>query len=215
MIPLYHDFTDQTVVVFGAGPVGARKSRRFAREATVVVIAPEFPEADYGGASLVRSMPDADAVSGWLERTDPVLAVAATNNASINEAVEREARERGALINRADHSGERGPGGVVVPATVRDGDVSVAISTGGASPALSKELRKRIEAEIDGAGELAEITGEVRETLQSRDVDPTRRRRAVRAAVQSSRVWKDLGTGGSNARQTVDAVVDSALGEKS
>ena len=215
MIPLYHDFTDETVVVFGGGPVGARKSRRFAREATVVVIAPEFPEPDYGGAALVRAMPDSDAVLGWLERTDPVLAVAATNDASVNEAVERGARERGALINRADHSGERGPGGVVVPATVRDGDVSVAISTGGASPALAKELRTRIEAEIDGAGELADITAGVRETLQSRGVDPTRRRRAVRAAVQSSRVWKDLGTGGSNPRQTVDAVVDSALGEKS
>ncbi len=215
MIPLYHDFTDETVAVFGAGPVGARKARRFAREATVVVIAPEFPEPDYGGAALVRAMPDDDAISGWLERTDPVLAVAATNDASINEAVERGARERGALINRADHSEERGPGGVVVPATVRDGDVSVAISTGGASPALAKELRKRIEAEIDGAGELAEITADIRGTLQSRGVDPTRRRRAVRAAVQSSSVWKDLGTGGSNPRQTVDAVVDSALGEKS
>ncbi|MDR9381582.1 MAG: bifunctional precorrin-2 dehydrogenase/sirohydrochlorin ferrochelatase, partial [Natronomonas sp.] len=118
-------------------------------------------------------------------------------------------------INRADHSEERGPGGVVVPATVRDGDVSVAISTGGSSPALAKELRRRIQSEIDGAGELAELTADVREELKARGVDPARRRRAVRTVVQSSRVWKDLGTGESNPRQIVDAVVDSALGEKS
>lgn len=214
MIPLYHDFTDETVVVFGGGPVGARKARRFVREATVVVVSPEFSEADYGGAELVRAAPDADGIATWFERTDPALAVAATDVDSVNEAAEREARRRGVLINRADHSGKRGPGGVVVPATVRVGDVAVSISTGGASPALAKELRRRIEREIDGAGELAEITADVREELKARDVDPARRRRAVREVVRASRVWKDLGTGDSNPRQTVDAVVDSALGEK-
>jgi precorrin-2 dehydrogenase/sirohydrochlorin ferrochelatase len=215
MIPLYHDFTDETVLIFGGGPVGARKARRFAREAAVVVVSPEFSADDYGDAALVRAAPDEGGVATWFERTEPVLAVAATDDPSVNAAVEREARERGALINRADHSEERGPGGVVVPATVRDGDVSVAISTGGASPALAKELRRRIEREIDGAGELADMTAEVREELKARGVDPARRRRAVRTVVRSSRVWKDLGTGASNPRQTVDAVVDSALGEKS
>ncbi|MDR9382052.1 MAG: NAD(P)-dependent oxidoreductase, partial [Natronomonas sp.] len=48
MIPLYHDFTDETVLVFGGGPVGARKARRFAREAAVVVVSPEFAADDYG-----------------------------------------------------------------------------------------------------------------------------------------------------------------------
>jgi len=215
MIPLYHDFTDETVLVFGGGPVGARKARRFAREADVVVVSPEFTEDDYREAALVRAAPDAEGVAGWFDRVEPALAVAATDLDPVNEAVEREARHRGALINRADHSDERGPGGVVVPATVRDGDVAVSISTGGASPALAKELRRRIEAELDGAGELAAITADVRAELKARGVDPDRRRRAVRAAVRSPRVWKDLGGGASNARQTVDAVVDTALGEKS
>jgi len=215
MIPLYHEFADETVLVFGGGPVGARKARRFAREADVVVVSPEFTEDDYREAALVRAAPDAEGVAGWFDRVEPALAVAATDLEPVNEAVEREARHRGALINRADHSDERGPGGVVVPATVRDGDVAVSISTGGASPALAKELRRRIEAELDGAGELAAITADVRAELKARGVDPDRRRQAVRAAVRSPRVWKDLGGGASNARQTVDAVVDAALGEKS
>jgi len=215
MIPLYHEFADETVLVFGGGPVGARKARRFAREADVVVVSPEFTEDDYREAALVRAAPDAEGVAGWFDRVEPALAVAATDLEPVNEAVEREARRRGALINRADHSDERGPGGVVVPATVRDGDVAVSISTGGASPALAKELRRRIEAELDGAGELAAITADVRAELKARGVDPDRRRQAVRAAVRSPRVWKDLGGGASNARQTVDAVVDAALGEKS
>jgi len=40
VIPLFHDFTDETVLVFGGGPVGARKARRFAAEADVVVVSP-------------------------------------------------------------------------------------------------------------------------------------------------------------------------------
>ncbi|CAI50341.1 precorrin-2 oxidase / ferrochelatase [Natronomonas pharaonis DSM 2160] len=213
MIPLYHDFTGQTVLVFGGGSVGARKARRFAREADVVVVSPAFPEADYGGASLVRAAPEPEAVDDWFDRTEPALAVAATDDAAVNEAVAEAATARGRLVNRTDRSGGRDPGSVVVPATVRDGDVTVAISTGGQSPALARELRKRIESEIEGAGELATTTASLREQLKDRDISPAARRQAVRDVVQSPQVWKDLGTGVSKHRQTVDAVVESALGD--
>jgi precorrin-2 dehydrogenase/sirohydrochlorin ferrochelatase len=214
MIPLYHDFTDESVAVFGGGPVGARKARRFTREATVVVVSPEFPADDYGGAALIRAAPDESAVVGWIDRVDPTLVVAATSDPGINEAIEHAARERGALVNRTDCAGARESDSVVVPATVRDGPVVVSISTGARSPALARELRKRIESEIDGAGELATVTAEVREELKDRGVDPDRRRQAIRTAIQSSEVWKDLGRGGSKLQQTVDAVVDAALGDK-
>jgi precorrin-2 dehydrogenase/sirohydrochlorin ferrochelatase len=213
MIPLYHDFTDETVLVVGGGPVGARKARRFAREADVIVVSPEFPVDDYGGAERVRAAPDPDDIPEWFDRGDPALAVAATNDEAVNEAVESVAQERGVLVNRADHSGGRDPGSVVVPATVRDGDVVVSISTGGASPALSKELRKRIETELDGAGEMADLTAGLRADLKDRDLSPAERRTAVRAVVQSPQVWKDLGTGRSKRQRTVDAVVEAALGD--
>jgi len=214
MIPLFHDFDDETVLVFGGGPVGARKARRFAREASVVVVVgPALSADDYGGAETVRAAPAPGDVPGWFDRVDPALAVASTDDSAVNGAVEAAARERGVLVNRADQSGGRDAGSVVVPATVRDGGVSVAISTGGASPALARELRERIEAEIEGAGKLAAATAEVREELKASGVEPQRRRAAVRAAVQSPAVWKDLGTGGSKPRRIIDAVVESTLGD--
>ena len=213
MIPLFHDFDGETVVVFGGGSVGARKARRFAREASVVVVGPALSADDYGGAETVRAAPDPGDVPGWFDRTEPALAVAATDVEAVNEAVAAAAADRGVLVNRADRAGGRDAGSVVVPATVRDGDVAVAVSTGGRSPALARELRKRIEAEIDGAGELAAATAAVRAELKTRGVAPDRRRDAVRAAVQSPRVWKDLGAGGTKPRRTVDAVVESVLGE--
>lgn len=214
MIPLYHDFTDETVLVFGGGSVGARKAVRFVREATVIVVSPEFPSDGYGDAQRVRAAPSVDDIPGWFDRVTPALAVAATSASELNEAIESAAQKRDVLVNRADQSGGRDVGSVVVPATVRDGEVTVAVSTGGRSPALAKELRERIETEIQGAGALAELTAEIRQSLKTNNVDPSRRRQAVRDVVQSSEVWKDLGRGDSNLRQTADAVVEAALGDR-
>jgi precorrin-2 dehydrogenase/sirohydrochlorin ferrochelatase len=230
VIPLYHDFTDERVLVFGGGPVGARKARRFAAEAAVTVVSPDFEAEDYGDAELVRAAPTPAEVRDWVARVDPSLVVAATDDDAVNDAAEAAARALGALVNRADRSdadgddGERGSDehgetapdrgtrDVVVPATVEDGDVRVAVSTGGASPALAKHLRERIEADIAGAGAMADLTGRLRRELRDSDYTPAERRDAVRAVVRSERVWKALRTGESKARQEADRVIRNTVG---
>ncbi|MFC6955549.1 precorrin-2 dehydrogenase/sirohydrochlorin ferrochelatase family protein [Halorubellus litoreus] len=207
MIPLYHDFTGERVLVVGGGSVGARKARRFATEADVVVVSPGFADADFGGAERVRSEVVPDDVPGWFDRVDPALAVAATDDAAVNARVESEASARDVLVNRTDTHGERDPGSVVVPATVRDDPVVVSVATGGASPALSKYLRERIEDDIAGAGAMAELTGALRDDLQGRGVDPERRRDVVRAVVRSPDVWTTLRTGNAKPRQLIDDVL--------
>ncbi|ELZ78060.1 bifunctional precorrin-2 dehydrogenase/sirohydrochlorin ferrochelatase [Haloferax larsenii] len=214
MIPLVHDFGGETILVFGGGPVGARKARRFARETRTVVVSPDFADRDFGDAELVRAAPDPDDVTEWVARFEPALVVAATSDTDVNDAIVAAARDAGALVNRADRSGERDAGSVVVPATVDDGDVSVAITTGGASPALSKHLRERIEAELDGAGAMAELTAEIRADLKSSDISPTERRDAVRAVVRDPSVWKALRSGDANPRREAARVIrDTQRGE--
>jgi len=212
MIPLAHDFTDESVLVFGGGRVGARKARRFAAEARVVVVSPEFADADFGDAEQVRDAPDADGVREWIARLDPVLVVAATDDSAVNDAAVEAARDAGALVNRADESGGRDFGSVTVPATVADDPVSIAISTGGASPALAKYLRERIEAEVEGAGAMAALTGEIRAELKDADVSPDDRRRAVRRLVRDPSVWKALRTGRTNPRREAESVLADELG---
>ena len=107
MIPLFHDFTDETVLVFGGGSVGARKARRFAREADVVVVSPAFADEGFGEAELVREAPDADGARAWIERTDPALVVAATDDEALNDAVASAARDRGAAAHDARPRGIR------------------------------------------------------------------------------------------------------------
>jgi precorrin-2 dehydrogenase / sirohydrochlorin ferrochelatase len=214
MIPLLHDFTDSTVLVFGGGPVGARKARRFAREADVVVVSPEFVDEEFGGAELVRAAPDPDAVADWIERTDPVLVVVATSDAAVNEAAARAARERGVLRNRADRAGGRKSGSVVVPATVRNDPVIVSIATGGTAPALSKYLRQELDQTLLGAGEMARVCEGLRTALKSRDVAPARRREVVTDTVNSSAVWTALRTGTTNPSQVIEDVLGEQLSGK-
>lgn len=227
MIPLGHDFRGQTVLVFGGGSVGARKARRFAAEAHVVVVSPAFagfddadadaadareatatswtPADDAPGVELVADAPTDDAVGRWVDRVDPALVVAATDDEAVNAAAVAAARERNVLVNRTDRAGERDVGSVVVPATVEDGPVTVAITTG--SPALSKYLRERLEGELEGVGAMADLTRDLRAELKARDVPPAERRDAVRRVVQSSRVWKALHGGTTNARRVAEDVM--------
>ncbi|MFC6757420.1 MULTISPECIES: precorrin-2 dehydrogenase/sirohydrochlorin ferrochelatase family protein [Haloarcula] len=215
MIPLLHDFSDETVLVFGGGPVGARKARRFGAEAAVVVVSPDFADRSFGAAELVRAAPDADGVREWVERTEPALVVAATDDAELNAVAEAAARERDALVNRADDHGEQDVGNVVVPATVRSDPVVMAVATGGHSPALSKHLRESFEAQFADAGEMAELTGTLREELKSTDMNPTERRDAVRTVVRSDEVWKALDSGRSKARQVAADVIGYQMGDTS
>ena len=213
MIPLLHDFDGETVLVFGGGSVGARKARRFAREARVVIISPEFADGDFGDSELVREVPSPGDVPDWFDRTDPALVVAATDDEALNDRIEETAQRRGILLNRADQHGGRAVGSVVVPATVRDDPVVTAVATGGASPALSRYLRQQIESEIDEAGAMAELTGELRTELQAEGVDSALRRDAVRAVVRSDAVWKALDSGIPKARQVAADVISDVTGE--
>ena len=211
VIPLYHDFSDARVLVFGGGSVGARKARRFAREAAVVVVSPTFDDAfdepELASVDRIRAAPEPADAADWVDRFEPALVVAATDDSDLNSAVDEAASDHGSLINRTDQSGGRDVDSVVVPATVRDGPVSVAISTGGRSPALARYLRQRIEAEIEDAGAMAELTGELRRDLKAAGYTPTDRREAVRSVVRSSSVWKALHTGTPNPQKEAERVM--------
>lgn len=211
MIPLVHDFSGETVLVFGGGPVGARKARRFAHEARVVVVSPTFVDESFGGADRVRAAPDGDAVAGWLDRFDPALVVAATDDEAVNAAIEAAAADRRTLVNRADIKGPRAAGSVVFPATVRDGPVLVAISTEGTAPALSRGLRIRLEDQIAGSERVAQALGTVGESLHQRKLEGDTEREALRAVASSMAVWDAAQDDEADIEAVARQVADEAL----
>lgn len=190
MIPLVHDFSGDRVLVFGGGPVGARKARRFAAEARVVVISPTFTDASFGGAERVRAAPGENAVSWWLERFDPALVVAATDDATVNGAIETAALDAGVLVNRADDRGSRAAGSVVLPAIVRTDPLVVGVSSEGRDPVLSQAVRERLEEVLAGTQPVVEAATSERSRLERAGVDEAVRLEVVRGLYRSEALWE-------------------------
>jgi siroheme synthase-like protein len=159
--------SSRQAIVVGGGKVAARKVEGLlAAGAQVKVISPILTLelqllADSGEITfLPRPYQDGD-----LE--DAFLVIAATNDAAVNQAVWIEAERHGCLVNVVDdliHSN------FILPAVVRHDELSIAISTGGSSPALARRLRERIEKLIGPeygvlAGLMAELRPELIETF--------------------------------------------------
>lgn len=105
------------------------------------------------------------------------LVFAATDSPAVNAAVAREAEAAGALVTLADAGDEST---FHVPAQIRQGDVVVAFSTGGASPLLARRLRERLEAVVTpGLGRAAGRLARLRDELRARFPADEGRRRAA------------------------------------
>jgi precorrin-2 dehydrogenase / sirohydrochlorin ferrochelatase len=93
------------------------------------------------------------------------LAIAATNDFNTNSGVSTAAQARGLLVNIVDQPDLCS---FVVPATIRRGELTLAISTGGRSPALAKKMRRDLE-KVYGPeyGPYVELLGAIREKVLS------------------------------------------------
>ncbi len=135
------DLEGRSCLVVGAGPVGLEKATGLVEcGARVTVVA---PQAVAGLAELdVEWLPHAYRASDLAGR---FLVVAATSDTALNRRVFADAERRGLLCNVADVPELCS---FILPAVHREGPIAVAVSTGGASPALAQLLRDRIAAQI-------------------------------------------------------------------
>ena len=181
--PAMLDISGRRCLVVGGGEVAARKvDPLLACGARVTVVAPEV------GASIADL-----AASGKLEirrrsyqpgdLEGAYLVIAASDDADVNAAAYREASRREILVNVVDDP-QRCT--FLVPAVVRRGDVTVAISTSGASPALAAHLRRELEQVIGPEyGPLADLLARLRPQVMRQIADPQVRGRAWQAILAS------------------------------
>jgi precorrin-2 dehydrogenase/sirohydrochlorin ferrochelatase len=189
-LPLFLDFSCRKVVIFGGGAVGERKARYFL-PAEVLVVSSSFTECleSMGADGLVRlerrAVSPGD-VPGLIEGA--FLVVAATGDEALNDSIIKVADATGILANSAT-----GDSPAIVPSLIKKGDVMVAISTGGRSPALSKYLRLRLEASLgDDMERMAALQERVREELKKRTPDQKAREETLWAILDDPAVWSAL-----------------------
>ena len=166
--PLLLNIQGKKCLVVGGGEVALRKAQMLVEYGAIVEIVspslcPGLKELEKDGA--VRAVLK-DYGPGDLD--DALLVVAATDDAGINEKVAAEARKTGILVNVAD---KPDISDFIVPSYFRHGDIIVAVSTSGKSPALARKIRGELERDLKAEYEqLAVIANEVRTELKQRGI---------------------------------------------
>src|SRR5438067_13923192 len=123
-----------------AADAGGRAAGLIGAGAAITVIAPALTPALAALASEGRLLHEPRGYRhGDLAGFD--LALAATDAGDVNAALAREGRARGVWVNAADDPANCT---FILPALVRRGDLTVAVSTGGTSPALARAVREEL-----------------------------------------------------------------------
>ncbi|MGQ9558359.1 MAG: precorrin-2 dehydrogenase/sirohydrochlorin ferrochelatase family protein [Desulfurispora sp.] len=116
-----------------------------------------------------------------------LLVIAATGDVEVNRRVARDCRERNVLVNVVN---DPAAGNFFVPATLRRGALTIAVSTEGRSPLLSRYIRQELENIFPPQyAELVDLLGELREQLISR-VPDAQQRQVLLAALLDEPVWQ-------------------------
>ena len=173
--PVILDLHDVPVLVVGGGRIGARKAEGLAAAgAKVRLVAIEV--SDHVAAAGVADIRERSFEPVDLDGMR--LVVTATGDAEVDAEVSAIARARGIWTNAADQPIDCE---FILPAVARNGRITVAVSTDGASPALARELRNVVaELLTDDLAALAEQLAAERSAIRSRgesteDIDWTER----------------------------------------
>ncbi len=162
-LPINLDVRDRQVVVVGGGAVASRKcSALLAAGARVAVIAPGLDRSlgemctDGRLRHVAREFVPGDLAGAF-------LVFAATDSPAVNRAVAEEAESRAILADIADAPDS---GSFTLPAVMRRGELLIAVSTGGNSPALARLIRAQLETLYGPEyGAALELLGSLREKL--------------------------------------------------
>lgn len=166
--PIFLDISGKRCVVVGGGQVAWRKVTSLLENNAVVevvspVICPEIQKlADSGKIVLKQKAYQTGDLKG------AVLAIAATDDSDTNTQVSSEGRANSILVNVVDDAAKSD---FILPSCLQRGDLTIAVSTSGRSPALARKIRTLLETQF--SREYSDITlmiNEVRSEMLKRGV---------------------------------------------
>ncbi|MCG6228458.1 siroheme synthase [Vibrio furnissii] len=163
--PLFLDLTNKPVLVVGGGEVACRKIDALLRAgAKVTIVSPQI-------ASTLQSYVD-DRKCQWIQNfyssqllTKEYLQVwATTDNPELNHQVHKDAKKLGILVNVVD---DQPYCDFITPSMIERGRIQLAISSGGASPVLIRNVRETLEAVLpQNLGLLADFGASKRNSIK-------------------------------------------------
>lgn len=190
--PIYIEMAGRRCLVIGGGAVAERKIASLLEvDAEVTVISPDVT----------------DTIAGWSKNNsiqfkarryqpgdlaDYQLVFVATDDGEVNAQVYQEGKSDGAWVNAADDPAHCD---FILPSVLRRGELTVAVSSGGNSPALARTIREELELHFTADYEmLTKLAGDVRDELRRRSITVPFEiwRKALRGDVRQWLVRGDL-----------------------
>ena len=171
--PIFLDLTDRPVLVIGGGSLALEKVRGLlAAQAAITVVAPQLiPElAELQNQGTITHLAR-DYETGDMHGYAIIMAASDPNQTgqrTANAELQRDARAIGVPINAADDPTHCD---FILPAVVREPPLTLAISTGGGSPAIARRLREELSDYLGAdTAPMADLVAEVRADLRQRGV---------------------------------------------
>jgi precorrin-2 dehydrogenase/sirohydrochlorin ferrochelatase len=163
MIPLMIDFTGKKVIIFGGGVVGARKAGYFLPEADVIIYSrsfhPDFKKIQ-ARQEVCTLTKDIEILRNMIRNSS--LVIAATSDPELNELIGSACTGEHIWCNVA--AGRAGD--VVLPAKLSGDRYTIAVSTTGSVPAISRLIREELEESLPDLDELVELGEWIRTTYR-------------------------------------------------
>jgi precorrin-2 dehydrogenase/sirohydrochlorin ferrochelatase len=181
--PILVDLQGKKALVVGGGKVAQRKIESLLEYgASVHVIARELTAE----LERLRSRRKIEFLGGefseaYLERA--FLVIAATDDASLNRRVSQAAQQRGLLVNAVDQPADCN---FIVPSVLTRGDLLIAVSTSGKSPAFARKVRVELERHFgEEYGFFLNLMGNLRKEILRLGLSQEENKRAFEKLVYS------------------------------
>jgi precorrin-2 dehydrogenase/sirohydrochlorin ferrochelatase len=140
--PVHLDMTNKRCVVVGGGDIAERKVERLLECGAQVTVVSKSLTPVLKARKKTGQMDHIDRDYEDQTLDGAFMVIGATDRNDVNERISKDAMARGLLVNIVDDPDRCN---FILPSLVQQGDLSIAISTGGKSPALAKKLRKELE----------------------------------------------------------------------
>ena len=201
MIPLFVDCSLRRIVIFGGGDVAARKAAYFAGVAEVTVVSRSFQQKILDLPVFHKECDVSTESDEYLESMLEwaFLVIGALSDTSQNNRIGRLCRKRGILFNNAD--GE--PGDVILPSVTGGINYTLAISTNGSSPAISRFIREHLEQNFPALDQMIALQQRLRTELKRAEPDQAKRDAIIWGVLNDSSVWKALSADNAEAWKLV------------
>lgn len=175
--PFFVDLSGRKCLIVGGGAIALRKARSVLEYGAVVQVTAPYICDEF---SILKEKYGSDVeiferefASEDIE--DKFFVVAATDNEEVNKEVSHICFEKNILVNTVDRKEYCN---FYFPSIVRDGDIVVGVSSGGNSPVLARELRKKIEGVIpENLDKINRWLGEIRPYIKEKINDERDRKR--------------------------------------